>query len=195
MDETLTYYNQNAQAFIEGTQNADLKEQYRLFLKHLPQKGRLLDLGCGSGRDSAYFASLGFQVTAVDGSQELCKRVWEHYQINARCLRFEELDFHGEFEAVWACASLLHVKKAEMSQVMQKVSEALKPGGILYASFKYGSSERVSGGRFFNDYTEADLDLLVNSENRLSLLEYRITEDVRPDRTGERWLNIIAKKQ
>jgi SAM-dependent methyltransferase len=195
MDETLTYYNQNADAFVEGTQNADMSEQYRFFLKHLSPDCRILDLGCGSGRDSAYFSSLGFKVTAVDGSEELCKRVKANYGIDAICIKFEDIPFAAEFDAIWACASLLHVKKADMPNVMDKVSAALKPGGILYASFKYGSDERVSNGRFFNDYTENDIDTLLTPENQLTLLEYWITEDVRPTHSGERWLNFIAKKQ
>lgn len=195
MNETLSYYNQNADAFIEGTQNADMTQQYRFFLKYLSSGDKLLDLGCGSGRDSAYFSSRGFQVTAVDGSEELCKRVKEHYQINAHCVRFEDISFQEEFDAIWACASLLHVSKDDIPGVLTRVSAALKPGGILYASFKYGNTERVVNGRFFNDYTEADLDTLLTSENQLSLLEYWITKDVRPDRCGERWLNFIAKKQ
>lgn len=195
MKETLSYYNQNADAFIEGTRKADMSDQYRFFSKYLSPGCKLLDLGCGSGRDSAYFSSLGFEVTAADGSEELCKRVKENYGIHALCIKFEELSFMAEFDAIWACASLLHVKKADMPSVLGKVSAALKPGGVLYASFKYGSEERINNGRFFNDYTEKDLDALLTSENQLSLLEYWITEDVRPDRTGERWLNFIAKKQ
>ena len=195
MDETLAYYNQNADAFVEGTQNADMSEQYRFFLKHLTSGCRILDLGCGSGRDSAYFSSLGFEVTAIDGSEELCKRVKENYGINALCIKFEDMSFAAEFDAIWACASLLHVKKADMPNIMDKVSAALKPGGILYISFKYGKDERVSNGRFFNDYTEYDIDTLLTPENQLTLLEYWITEDVRPNRSGERWLNFIAKKK
>lgn len=195
MDETLTYYNRNADSFIEGTRNADMSGQYHFFLKHLPHGGKLLDLGCGSGRDSAHFSDLGFEVTAADGSEELCKRVRTTYGIHALCIKFEELSFAAEFDAVWACASLLHVKKADMPRVMEKVSAALKPGGVLYASFKYGSEERVCNGRFFNDYTQDDLDGLLTNDNQLSLLEYWITEDVRPERAGEKWLNFIAKKQ
>ena len=195
MNETLTYYNQHADSFIEGTRNADMSQQYRFFLKHLPHGGKLLDLGCGGGRDSAYFASLGFEVTAIDGSEELCKRVKENYGIHALCIKFEDLSFVEAFDAVWACASLLHVKKADMKKVLEKVSAALKLGGVLYASFKYGSEERVCNGRFFNDYTQSDLDTLLTAENQLSLQEYWITEDVRPERSGERWLNFIAKKE
>ena len=194
MNETLDYYNQNADAFIQGTLNADMSGQYQKFLKHLSKECKLLDLGCGSGRDSAWFASLGFSVTAVDGSEVLCQRVKMKYGIEALCLSFEDISFQEEFDGIWACASLLHVKKADMPKVLGKVSAALKSGGVLYASFKYGQEERISNGRFFNDYTEKDMDTLLTPENRLTLLEYWITEDVRPERSGERWLNWIARK-
>ena len=195
MNETLAYYNQNADTFIAGTENADMSEQYRFFLKHLSPGGKLLDLGCGSGRDSAYFSALGFEVTAVDGSEELCKRVKENFGIEALCIKFEDISFDAEFDAIWACASLLHVEKVNMPKVLSKVSAALKSGGILYASFKYGSREHVSNGRFFNDYTESDIGTLLTPKGQLTLVEYRITEDVRPERAGERWLNFIAKKR
>ena len=106
MKETLDYYNQNADAFIQGTQNADMTQQYHHFLKYLSPGCKLLDLGCGSGRDSAYFASLGFEVTAVDGSEELCKRVKETYGIDAICTDFSDISFVALFDAVWACASI-----------------------------------------------------------------------------------------
>ena len=193
--ETLDYYNQNADAFIQGTQNADMSEQYRFFLKYLAPGCRILDLGCGSGRDSAFFSASGFEVTAADGSEELCRRVRENYGIDALCIKFEELAFDGEFDAVWACASLLHVGKRDMPKVLGKVSAALKPGGVLYASFKYGSGERTCGGRFYNDYTERDLDALLTASTDLRLLEFQISEDARPECAGQRWLNMIAKKE
>lgn len=86
-----------------------------LFLPYLPASAHILDLGCGSGRDSAYFSSLGYEVTAVDGSAELCKRVTEKYGIDAYCLRFEEIEFTSRFDAIWASASLLHIPKADTS--------------------------------------------------------------------------------
>ena len=81
-----------------------------------------------------------------------------------------------------------------MPNILKKVSAALKPEGVLYVSFKYGNTEHVSNGRFFNDYTEVDLATLLTEDNRLTLLKYWITEDVRPDRAGEQWLNFVAIK-
>ena len=194
MNETLAYYEQNAEAFIAGTRDADMSEQYRFFLKYVSPGGKLLDLGCGSGRDSARFAALGFAVTAVDGSEALCRRAREDYGIDARCIRFEALSFAEEFDAVWACASLLHVPKAQLPHILQKVAAALKPGGILYASFKYGNGEGTRGGRFFSDYTEQTFPSLLTPEIPLTLLEYQISRDVRPDHPGEQWLNLLLRK-
>ena len=193
MNETLTYYNENADAFIAGTQNADLSAQYQFFLGHLAPGGKLLDLGCGSGRDSAYFASLGFAVTAVDGSEALCKRVKAHYGIDAQCIRFEALDFAEEFDAIWACASLLHVAKSEIDFVMEKMKRALKDRGIMYVSFKYGENEREKDGRFFSDYTEESLIQLLERHG-FTIEEIFVSCDVRKEREGERWVNAMVRK-
>ena len=100
MNGTLAYYDQNADAFVAGTQAADMSGQYALFLPYLTPGCKILDLGCGSGRDSAYFASLGFAVTAVDGSEALCKRAKANYGLDVLCLSFAELAFQAEFYAV-----------------------------------------------------------------------------------------------
>lgn len=195
MNETLAFYDKNADSFIAGTKDADMSVQYGFFLKHLPPKSKILDSGCGSGRDSAFFSSLGFEVTAVDGSAELCRKVKENYGIEALCVRFEDISFSQEFDGIWACASLLHVTKADMPGVLEKVSKALKPSGVLYASFKYGNGERISNGRFFNDYTQQQIDTLFTTQNQLKLLQYLITEDVRLEHAGEKWLNFTARKE
>ena len=89
---TLDYYDKNAQAFVEGSKDADMGEHYRHFLKYLSEGASILDLGCGSGRDTAYFRSIGFTVTPVDGSREICRLAEEYLGSPVRCIRFEELE-------------------------------------------------------------------------------------------------------
>ena len=105
--------------------------------------------------------------------------------------RFADLDYNDEFDGIWACASLLHVPQNKLPTVMEKVERALKPEGVLYASFKYGEGERIVGERHFSFYNEYDLDWL----SGLGLIEYWISEDVRPDRPGEKWLNTLWRKK
>ena len=194
MSETINYYNQNAEAFIAGTINVNMSDIQSRFLQEIPSGALILDLGCGSGRDSKLFSELGYRVTAVDGSPELCKRAEVITGSPVRCLMFEDLDYHEEFDAIWACASLLHVEKNQMGHILQLVSTALKPGGILYVSYKYGNTERESDGRIFSDYTEADIPMLFNRNNQLLCYYWWVTIDARPDRSSEKWINILCKK-
>ena len=190
---TLEYYNQNAEVFVQGTFHADMQEHYDRFLPYLPVHAHILDLGCGSGRDTLFFLKKGFSVIPVDGSSEVCKEAEKMIGFSVRCLRFEDLDYHNEFDGIWACASLLHVPKADILGVMNKVAEALKPNGALYASFKYGSGEGIKGERFFNYYKEDFIDSVLPLVG-LICKEYWVSNDVRPDRHEEKWLNLIAIK-
>ena len=190
---TIDYYNQNAEAFVQGTIHADMHEHYDRFLPYLPGQAHILDLGCGSGRDTLFFLKQGYSVVPVDGSAEVCKEAERILGFNVRCLRFEDLDYHNEFDAIWACASLLHVPKADIMTVMNKVAEALKPNGVLYASFKYGSGEGIKGERFFNYYKEDFIDSVLPGAGFICK-EYWVSNDVRPDRQEEKWLNLIAIK-
>ena len=70
---TLSYYDENAAAFCEGTRNADMSEMRRRFLQYLKPGTLILDAGCGSGRDSKAFMEGGYRVVAIDGSEKICR--------------------------------------------------------------------------------------------------------------------------
>ena len=115
-----------------------------MFAESLPSECRkILDLGCGSGRDSMYFIEEGFDVTAVDGSEALCELAKIEIGQEVQNIRFEELEFDNVFDGVCACASLLHVSKNDIEDVLNKLYDSLKKNGILYASFKYGESDEI----------------------------------------------------
>lgn len=195
MMDTIKNYDDNAKDFIAGTIDADMSYAQNKFLRYVRPNSRILDLGCGSGRDSLFFKGLGFSVTAVDGSPGMCKQASSIIGDNVRCLLFENLDYRNRFQGIWACASLLHVPKDDMQTILKKVSVAMVMHGILYVSYKYGTEQREKDGRLFSDYTEKNLDELFNPYNRLRVTEYWITADVRPGRAEEKWLNIICQKQ
>ena len=188
--KTLDYYNQNAQSYALLSLKVDVSDLYMDFEECLDPGARILDLGCGSGRDSNYFLGKGFDVVSVDGSPEMCRFAESWFHIPVRCLRFSDLDYKNEFDGIWANASLLHVPQDHYSTVIRKVERALKPYGVLYASFKYGEGERDIDGRHFTYYNEYDLDDLSD----LSLIEYWISDDVRQDHAGEKWLNTLWRK-
>lgn len=188
---TLDYYNQNADAYVESTIHADMSDAYDRFEKLLPAGAKVLDLGCGSGRDSKHFLEKGYSVSAVDGSNELCKLASQITGIPVRCMRFEELSYSEEFNGIWACASLLHAEKAKMQDILGKINQALKPGGVLYVSYKYGESEREENGKHYSDYTENNIESLLK-DSGLSLDGFWISGD-KLKRLNQ-WLNILARK-
>lgn len=190
-NSNIEYYNMYADDFFEGSVDADMSEWRNRFIKYLPDGGRVLDAGCGSGRDSKAFIMQGYSVVAMDASREMCKRASELLGQEVWQMRFDEMSFDDEFDGVWACASLLHVPISEMADVLKKIKHGLRPEGIFYASFKYGEGETVKDVRSFTNYTlESVCELLTGAGFRV--LECDISYDVRPGREEEKWVNVIA---
>ena len=192
--KTIDYYNRNASFYATDTFLADCSEIQEKFMSKLFPGAKVLDFGCGSGRDAAVFLKHGFDVTATDGSEELCRIASENTGLKVVHLYFRHIDYREEFDGIWACASILHLSYDELSVVLPKMVTALKPEGILYASFKYGDFEGVRNGRYFCDFTEKRFAGLINGISGIALEEQWISRDVRPGRNGEKWLNIILRK-
>lgn len=190
-NSNIEYYNMHADDFFEGSVDADMSEWRNRFIKYLPDGGRVLDAGCGSGRDSKAFIMQGYSVVAIDASGEMCLRASELLGQEVWQIRFDEMSFDDEFDGVWACASLLHVPISEMADVLKKIKHGLRPEGIFYASFKYGEGETVKDVRSFTNYTlESVCELMEGTGFRV--LECDISYDVRPGREEEKWVNVIA---
>ena len=194
MQETLKYYDQNAEMFIAGSLGIDMSETRSRFVAYLPNKAYVLDFGCGSGRDTKAFLDMGFFFFSTDGSGELCARASEYTGIQVKKMMFHELNAHEKYDGIWACASILHLPKAELAEVIGKIEAALKSGGVLYTSFKYGNSEGIVNGRYFTYFTEKTLNEFLKNVTSLQILDMWITRDVRPDRKDERWVNILARR-
>lgn len=195
MKETLNYYNNNAESFVAGTINSDMSNLYSKFERYLFKEASILDCGCGSGRDTKYFLNRGYTVTAIDGSEELCRKASEITGIDVKTMLFQDIHFKEKFDGVWACASLLHLKEEELVPVICSITDIMNDGGVFYASFKYGDFSGERNGRFFTDRTEESIKNIVEDIPELEILEMFITADVRPGREEEKWLNVIMKKR
>ncbi|MEF9922565.1 MAG: class I SAM-dependent methyltransferase [Anaerovoracaceae bacterium] len=192
--QTLEYYEKNAEDFITGTIDSDVTNLYEHFERYMKHEQSILDLGCGTGRDSKYFLEKGYSVTAVDGSLQMCNFASNLIGHDVRCLLFADLDYSQCFDGVWACASLLHVAKEDIDDILSKVNKALEKEGILFTCFKYGDFEYEKNGRFFSNYTEKTISNIINEEAGFKILETFITGDVREDKKDERWVNVVAQK-
>ena len=195
MDNTLKYYAKNTEEFIASTLEADMSLAQKKFLALLPKGAHILDLGCGSGRDSLCFLQKGFQVTAVDGSEELAKFAGELIGQEVVVSDFKDLVLPtASFDAIWASASLLHVHSEALPGILAKVIDLAKPGAIFYMSFKYGAYEGERTGRYYTDLNEERFaEFLLKSGRSLEIIEQWVAKDVRPDKP-ELWLNTFARK-
>jgi cyclopropane fatty-acyl-phospholipid synthase-like methyltransferase len=191
MDKTIEYYNKNAKEYVERTISVDMSPTYKYFLKHLNPGDHICDLGCGSGRDSKYFSSKGFSITSIDGSYEMCKLASNLLARKVLHLNFNEINFKDEFDAIWACSSLLHIQKSELTKIFRKLVLATKNNSIIYTCFKYGESEEITDGRLFSNYTQKELINFISSEKSLDLVELWISDD--SSRKYTKWLNVIIR--
>lgn len=148
------YYQENAKEYIGKTMNADVSDLYSKFEKYLRPGSKILDLGFGSGRDSLYFLSKGYEVYSLDPCQAFIEHGKEIGLPHVLQSRAEDLDLNDAFDAIWANASLLHVASDKLKDVFLRCAKALKENGIMYCSFKYGDFEGERDGRYYVDLTD-----------------------------------------
>ncbi|MFW1814396.1 class I SAM-dependent methyltransferase [Acinetobacter guillouiae] len=193
MKLNLNYYDINAVEFFESTFQIDMESLYQSFLRYLPDNALILDLGCGSGRDTLAFKNKGYQVVATDYSKKLVDKASKLVGIDVRFESFYELSELNLYDGIWASASLLHCERKRLPEVIGKILAALKMNGICYMSFKYGEKDRYKDGRDFTDLNELQIRNLLREFDNILLLQQWITIDIRPDH-NEDWLNIVFQK-
>ncbi|KAA1189114.1 NUDIX domain-containing protein [Pseudohalioglobus sediminis] len=192
---TAGYYSTSAVEYCRETSEFDIGDLYRPFLKHLSPVAHILDLGCGSGRDSKAFREMGHNVTGVDGNAEIAAwaSVFTGHPVEVKS--FQQLDYKDEFDAVWASASLLHCPETQLKDVIQKILAALKDQAIAYMSFKWGESPSVDErGRYFTNQTTQSLGFLLESIQDTEILELWDAETTLRDKP-QRWVYAIVRKR
>lgn len=192
------FYDNYTDQFLKDTRDVDMAALRNRFLAALPRNAthttRILDAGSGSGRDARTFWEMGYQVDAFDASPAMVKATCDYAGIPVRQMRFEDFTWNHSFEGIWACASLLHVRRPDLPAVLRHLTKHLVPKGVLYASFKFGTEDRTKDGRHFTDMTEETLTALLDECSALRQVETWRTSDRRPNREEDIWLNTLLRK-
>jgi SAM-dependent methyltransferase len=195
LNSTRRYYDEHAEEFCASTFSLDMSELYRPFVERLPKGGRVLDAGCGSGRDAMAFSQMGYEVVAFDASAEVVRIAREQTGMDIQVATFDSFQSDALFDGIWACASLLHLTEMELQRFLKRVQAILRPGGVLYASFKMGDGITQRGGRVFLDLSPGSISDLVDQLPDLNILQIWESNDLRADREAERWVNALIGRK
>jgi SAM-dependent methyltransferase len=191
---TVGHYNQNAEAFWNGTKDHDVTQNYQAFLAPFPagKKLDILDFGCGPGRDVRYFKSLGHRPVGLDGSEEFCKMARRHTSCVILHQKFLGLELPKQaFDGIFANASLFHVPSQELPRVLADLYSALKSGGILFLSIPRGNEEGWSEQRY-GHYMQIETCKLFLEEAGFAVLDHYYRPPGKPLHE-QPWLAIVAQ--
>lgn len=188
------WYDARAEAFAAAFAGLDKQDAYARFLAGVPAGGRILDAGCGAGRDSAYFLGNGYQVEACDLSPAMARLAHQRTGLDVRVADLLEAAWAPEFDGVWAMSSLLHLPRAEAARAVAGLARALRPGGVLLVSGKHGDREWMKDGVWFSALDEAWLDGFLAANPGLRLRESWRRPDDRPGREREEWFTFLLER-
>lgn len=165
------------------------------FLDRLPPGARILELGCGDGRDAARMIERGFAVDASDGSARMAELAGRRLGYDVPVMRFDELDADGVYDAAYASASLLHVPLADLTAILTRIHRALKPGGRHFASYKGGDGgHRDEHGRFYSYLPLADLEAAYRDAAQWSELDFETADGTSFGGAPTPWHSVLACK-
>jgi ubiquinone/menaquinone biosynthesis C-methylase UbiE len=145
-----------------------LQQLARTIVERLEPQAYILDIGCGTGQDMAWFEAQNMKVTGIDISRNMLLFARERTTGSLIQTSMELLPFCAQsFDAVWCCASLLHIPKHQAAGVLTEIRRVVRRGGLVMISVQEGDSEEWNGGyvdgvlRFFARYTFEELRLLL----------------------------------
>lgn len=169
--KTIDFYNENAFDYYHQTYTADMDGIYKRVRKYIPNGSRVLDAGCGVGRDTEYFIKHGFKVTSFDASKEMVSFCNQYSFAYCEQLSFKDIDYPPIFSLVWTCASLLHLNKHDFEYAIKRLFKATQYNGHIYFSLKKKSDNTETSKRKFYFYEDKYLYNLLEKELGMTLVE------------------------
>ncbi|MEE9453441.1 MAG: class I SAM-dependent methyltransferase [Paracoccaceae bacterium] len=191
-DTTIKVYDAKYSDYAELTSGEQPDPSLERFVNMLPKGGRVLDLGCGPGKTTAFLQKAGFSVDAVDASVGMVQVAAEKYGVTVRCATFDDITGLQEYDGIWANFSLLHAPKSRLPGHLMALHTALKPGGVFHIGMKLGKGEhRDKLDRFYAYYSQTELENLLGKAG-FNSFHCTFGHDIGLDKTHSDWIIISA---
>ncbi len=189
---TLAHYDDTVDAFWEGTRDHDVSQNVHALLSHLGTgKFRILDFGCGPGRDLRTFRDLGHEAIGLDGAARFVDMARDHTGCEVLHQDFLALDLPAaHFDGVFANASLFHVPAQELPRVLGEIRATLRPHGILFSSNPHGRNEEGWHDRRYGTYLDIEAWRAVVTAAGFAELEHYYRPAGLP-RSQQPWLAMV----
>jgi len=194
MDEsTIRYYDTNAEEYAESTKYVYMFDIRTVFLKYIDPSGRILDAGCGGGRDMRIFMENGFMADGFDASKEMARVASEWTGQPVQCADFASYVPRFTYAGIWACASLLHCTEDEFYAFFKRYKEFLSSDGVIYFSMKTGIRDGYDDkGRWYLGFDDRRLQRILDENPDLKRVKYWKTQDNL--HRSLTWANVILQK-
>ena len=189
MDKNFNYYKENAKEYCEKTFVKGNLNTLLYFCSFVPNNSKILDIGCGSGRDSLFFKKLNYEVEAIDYVPEICEIASRNTNINVRRMNILNDNLNDTYQGIWANASLVHLSKDELKIVLNKIHKALDRNGYFYCSLKIKAMNDKS--RDFLEISTKEMEDLLK-ENKFEIIEVWESSDCFG--RNNIWGNYLCKK-
>ena len=194
LKKTIETYNKIAKIYSDYTFGLVLQYHLNEFISLLPKKARILDAGCGSGRDVTYLTDYGFDVIGIDISDGLLEEAKKRAKGEFKKMDITDMKFKdGEFDGIWSCATLLHLKKEDIPKVLKDFNKILKKDGVLFINVKEGVGEEIRKKKEYNDlprlFVYYSISEILNLVKEAGFEVINSFTDKDPN-----WINVYARK-
>lgn len=172
--KTLQHYEKHHTRFWEGTKDHDVSQNITALLSHIQGRPpyRILDFGCGPGRDLKQFKDLGHEPYGLDGCANFVRMAREYSDCKVFHQNFLEVELQVDFyDGIFANASIFHVPKNHLPKLLAEFHRALKNDGILFSSNPRGEGETFDGQRYSN-YMELEEYETILASNGFKLIDH-----------------------